>query len=394
MVGESDSETPVKPNMLIKLIIPIAALIISLLIASTVLAIIFVYEGFIELYFNVYSNNEDNPEELFSNLIKNIIFIIIFLVFIILTLKIFFKFRQKESKVSNVKEFKQEVKEPTKITIKHALIYLVLLPIFYIIFLIVGIFVVYPDRSDVDILELQNFAFYPMFILWGFMGSYVWKYKKISTAKEYFEKLNYEHIISERLIVDRIRSITILSTIGFLAIMIIFNLTYNNQNSESSFIVWIIFSISFGMFNIAMFSYVKISELEKKKRFKLFIASGFCKNCLKHDDLKVRNMTAALKWYSDFFKKLEHRGIKRIDKIVMRILASDSRNSTLEKLTDYFESDDDYAAINKIAEIMNVQVDELFEDETTAQKIKGWLIPLGALAAIGSFFTGLYILFQ
>lgn len=358
---------------------------LSLLIASVAVAIMNLHENIVELYFNIESNDEADSNTLFSNLIKNIFFTVFFLIAIIITAKTYLKLMRNRPKPSDIKKPKQEIKNPAKTARTRAIFYLVLLPVFYIIFLIVGISVVYPDRSEVSIIELQNFAFIPMFVLWAVMGSYLKIHKKIHTAKEYFEKFNYEYIISERIIVGKIRTISVLSMIGFLAILMIFNSFYNNQSEESAFIEWTTFSISFGMFNIAMFSFMKITRLEKMRGFKLFIASGFCKNCIKHDELKAKNLTWALKWYGDFLKRLDHCGKMQIYSIVMRILASNSRNSILEKLTVNLESTDGYAAINKIAEIMNVNVDELFENETLGQKIKGLLVLVGGIVAILGF---------
>ena len=77
----------------------------------------------------------------------------------------------------------------------------------------------------------------------------------------------------------------------------------------------------------------------------------------------------------------------------MHILASESKNLDLEELTNCFKSSNEYSAINKISKIMNKKVEELFEDETRTQKIKSWLIPLGAIATIGILFIYIIQLF-
>ncbi len=92
-----------------------------------------------------------------------------------------------------------------------------------------------------------------------------------------------------------------------------------------------------------------------------------------------------MKWYEDFLKKIDHCGKMKIPSIILRILASESRNSTLEELTENLESADNYAAINKIATIMNVHVDELFVNETPMQQIKGALVFVGGIVAILGF---------
>lgn len=373
----------------------ISTLMLSLLIASMSVALYGIYENLVELYFNPIPVNEEDSKKLLSDLMENVFFTIFFVFLIFGTFKIYFKLlRQKRASSKEIKlkeskpkqdDYYQNIKNPTQSAKKRAIIYLILLPISYIIFLIVGISIVYPNRTEVSILELQSFAFYPMFLMWGLMGIYLRTQKKMDTAKEFFAKSNYEYIISERIFVGKIRTVSVLSMIGFLSILIIFNSFFNTQDSDSSFIEWTTFSISFGMFNVVLFSNMKISNFEKKKRFKLFVASGYCKNCLKYDECKVKNLTWSLKWYEDFLKKLKHCGKIKIDSVIIRILASDSRNSTLKELSMKLESDNDYDAINKIADIMNVNVDELFINETLGQKIKSVLVLIGGIVTIFGF---------
>ena len=71
----------------------------------------------------------------------------------------------KEKKVEIKQKKSQTIKSLKRNTVKQAFGYLVLLPIIYMIFSIIGFIIIFHDRSYTTILELQNLLYIPVFVL-------------------------------------------------------------------------------------------------------------------------------------------------------------------------------------------------------------------------------------
>lgn len=211
------------------------------------------------------------------------------------------------------------------------------------------------------------------------------------TTAEWFRIFGHDYIITERKILRKVTSGTLIIIIILSIIMIIYSIyDINKQNSnELRLIDLVLLGVFFNLMVIVAFSFVKTQDQDSKKDFRLFFASGYCKKAIQVDDeLKTEYMRESLKSYNAFLQRSHNYIIKNIEKINVRILSNRSdTNNIINQLSQSFESGDSYAPLDKMAGLMNItRKEDLLRDNSIFQKIRYWSVLISPLiGAITSF---------
>jgi hypothetical protein len=269
---------------------------------------------------------------------------------------------------------------------KSVFFYLILLPSIYGLVLFCGGNVLHFISSHFSTnINYFDYVFYTGLPFWAVMGPrYSWKWKKTDTEK-YFKIFDHDYIITERLLLEKIKKISIITVIILLAVLSTHSYIDKStkQSNELSVYELLTFSISYAIFTAGAFTYAKIQDQEKKKNFKLFLASGFFRKALRSEGrLQVKYLTEGLTWYSLFFRKTHKQYIGEIDKICIVLLSKKSHISSIQKLIQYFDSGEEYAAINEIAKLMKVKVDELFTKYSLFKKFNDLAPLIGIIVVV------------
>lgn len=365
----------------------------SILIAAGVTSFYFAYNIKLELdsitsnKIEVDSAIQQKLKETTSNFIKELFFGVGLIVLSGISLKsMFFKSKDKKKEDETVPKSNIQINLATKAK-KHVFFYVILLPIIHGVLLLFGANILNFVNSTSST-TISDYNTYVMITALPFLAItsifYLSKLRK-HNSKEYFELQGYDYVVTERTILEKIKKTGIIILIATLTILIAYG--YIDQTPKPRTILstfeLIMFSVAYANFEILAFSYYKIKEQEKKKNFKLFLASGFFKKALESEEKpKVKYLTSGLSWYSFFFRKTHKLFIGDIDKICLILLSKKSNSALIPKLIQNFESDDEYAAINEIANLMEVKTGDLFPKYTTFTKLKEWSELIGVIVGL------------
>lgn len=273
-----------------------------------------------------------------------------------------------------------------------AIFHLVIMPgIFAIILMFSGnIIAIAQTFGAASLVNFDNVFFYSLMLVLAVNTKYLFRWKN-TTTKEYFGINNYDYIITERDILEKIRKISLVIVLVLLTITIIHMYSEDNQNKKVPHILdlttLILFSMLFPSFITFSNSYYIIHDQDSKKHFRLFLASGYFKRALKvEDDLKTKIIRIGLIWLNKHYKKKQHLHIENLEKINFKIIDENSKNenNTIEKITIALESGVENSALDIIAGLMEVKTLDLLVKDSIITIIKEWSTFIAAIiSAIG-----------